>query len=178
MPHQNLELFRRTVEAYNARDIEAFIAYHDPDVEFHSTFAGIGGGAGGAWLPPGGGGGRGRQAAPGFPGPPSPPWAAPASAHIGTAPRAPIAGATALFDGQAKAFAAQASVAEPPIVATPRANCEPGGIPEGPMQGRVSADDVAAGRVDRGYICNMTVVGHSGSTGGFRGHRYVDRNGH
>src|SRR4051794_30454029 len=68
--------------------------------------------------------------------------AAPAGAHLGTAPRAPIAGATALFDGRAKAMAAQASVAEPPIVATPRANCEPGGIPEGPMQGRVSADDV------------------------------------
>src|SRR5205809_2219821 len=76
--------------------------------------------------------------------------ATPAGAHLGTAPRAPIAGATALFDGRAKALAAQASVAEPPIVATPRANCEPGGIPEGTMQGRVAAEDVAAGRVDRG----------------------------
>jgi hypothetical protein len=104
--------------------------------------------------------------------------AAPAAAHLGKAPRAPIAGATALFDGRAKALAAQASVAEPPIVATPRANCEPGGIPEGPMQGRVSAEDVAAGRVDHGYICNMSVIGHSGSTGGFRVHRYVDRSGH
>ncbi|MDQ6796222.1 MAG: hypothetical protein M3067_15665 [Chloroflexota bacterium] len=99
----------------------------------------------------------------------------PDGAHLGSAPRA---GATALFDGQAKAFAAQASVAEPPIQATPRANCEPGGIPEGPMQGRVAAEDVAAGRVDHGYLCNLTVIGHTGSTGGFRVHRYVDRNGH
>jgi hypothetical protein len=104
--------------------------------------------------------------------------AAPAGAHLGTAPRAPIAGATALFDGRAKAMAAQASVAEPPIVATPRANCEPGGIPEGPMQGRVSKQDVDSGKADHGFICNMAVVGHSGSTGGFRVHRYVDSSGH
>ena len=29
--------------------------------------------------------------------------------------------------------------AEPPITATPRADCLPGGIPEGPMQARVPA---------------------------------------
>jgi ketosteroid isomerase-like protein len=39
---ENVELFRRTVEAYNARDIDAFIALFDPDVEFHSSFAGVG----------------------------------------------------------------------------------------------------------------------------------------
>jgi ketosteroid isomerase-like protein len=43
MSRQNVELFRRTVEAYNARDLETFIAYFDPDVEFHSSFAGLGG---------------------------------------------------------------------------------------------------------------------------------------
>jgi len=42
MSRQNVELFRRTVEAYNARAIEAFIAYFDPEVEFHSSFAGVG----------------------------------------------------------------------------------------------------------------------------------------
>ena len=28
-----------------------------------------------------------------------------------------------------------------------------------------------------GYRCNLTVIGRSGSTGGFRVHRYVDRDG-
>jgi hypothetical protein len=42
MPRENVDLFRRTVEAYNARDIDAFIALFDPDVEFHSSFAGVG----------------------------------------------------------------------------------------------------------------------------------------
>jgi hypothetical protein len=62
--------------------------------------------------------------------------------------------------------------AEPPITATPRADCLPGSVPEGPMQGRVPAG------VDQGYRCNLTVIGRAGSTGGFRVHRYVDRDGH
>jgi ketosteroid isomerase-like protein len=42
MSRGNVDLFRQTIEAYNARDIEAFIAFYDPDVEFHSSFAGVG----------------------------------------------------------------------------------------------------------------------------------------
>jgi ketosteroid isomerase-like protein len=34
---------RRWVEAFNARDIEALIALCDPDIEFHSAFAAVGG---------------------------------------------------------------------------------------------------------------------------------------
>jgi hypothetical protein len=45
------------------------------------------------------------------------------------------------------------------------------------MQGRVPREEVDAGRADDGYRCNITVVGRSGSTGGFRVHRYVDRHG-
>jgi ketosteroid isomerase-like protein len=41
--HQNVELLRRVLEAYNARDIEGFIAYCDPDIEFHSAFSAVGG---------------------------------------------------------------------------------------------------------------------------------------
>ena len=100
--------------------------------------------------------------------------AASADAHISQ----PRAGATGLVTGEAKAFAGMAAVSEPPIRSTPRADCRPGGIPEGPMQGRVSAEEIAAGKVDRGYRCNLTVIGHSGSTGGFRVHRYVDVSGH
>ena len=43
MSEQNVELHRRWFEAYNARDIEALIAYCDPGIEFHSVFAAVGG---------------------------------------------------------------------------------------------------------------------------------------
>jgi hypothetical protein len=43
MSHQNVDLLRRVVAAYNARDIEAFVAYCDPRIEFHSAFAAVGG---------------------------------------------------------------------------------------------------------------------------------------
>jgi ketosteroid isomerase-like protein len=40
---QNVELHRRALEAFNARDVEAFTALCDPAIEFHSTFAAVGG---------------------------------------------------------------------------------------------------------------------------------------
>jgi hypothetical protein len=40
---ENVELHRRAVEAYNAHDIEAFIALCDPSIEGHSVFAAVGG---------------------------------------------------------------------------------------------------------------------------------------
>jgi hypothetical protein len=40
---RNVELTRHVVEAFNARDIEAMIAYCDPSGEFHSTHAAVGG---------------------------------------------------------------------------------------------------------------------------------------
>jgi ketosteroid isomerase-like protein len=39
----NVELHRRAVEAFNARDIEALIALSDRSIEFHSAFAAVGG---------------------------------------------------------------------------------------------------------------------------------------
>ena len=67
---------------------------------------------------------------------------------------------------------------EPPERATPPAErCGPGSQPEPGMQGRVAKEDVDAGRA-KGYRCNMSVIGRSGSTGGFRVHRYVDKQGH
>jgi ketosteroid isomerase-like protein len=44
MSRDNVELFRRNVDAYNTRDIEGFVACFDPHVEVHSQFAGIAGG--------------------------------------------------------------------------------------------------------------------------------------
>jgi hypothetical protein len=43
MSEHCIELLRRLIEAFNARDIEAFIPYCDPQVEFHSAFAAVGG---------------------------------------------------------------------------------------------------------------------------------------
>ena len=43
MPRENVERLRRAIEAYNARDVEAFIAYFDANVEFHSAFSAVGG---------------------------------------------------------------------------------------------------------------------------------------
>jgi ketosteroid isomerase-like protein len=36
---QNVELFRRILDAYGARDIEAFIACCDPEIEFHAAWS-------------------------------------------------------------------------------------------------------------------------------------------
>src|SRR5438132_889968 len=43
MSESNATLHRRIFEAYNARDIETFIARCDPSIEFHSTFSVVGG---------------------------------------------------------------------------------------------------------------------------------------
>lgn len=43
MSHENVELHRCFIEAFNARDIEAFIAYFEPSAEFQSVFAAVGG---------------------------------------------------------------------------------------------------------------------------------------
>jgi ketosteroid isomerase-like protein len=44
MSHENVQLHRRFLEAFNAGDLEAMIACSDPDIEFHSVIAAVGGG--------------------------------------------------------------------------------------------------------------------------------------
>jgi hypothetical protein len=44
MSERNVENHRRFTEAFNARDIEAFIGFCDAGIEYHSTFAAVGGG--------------------------------------------------------------------------------------------------------------------------------------
>jgi len=44
MSQENVERHRRAIEAFNAHDVEAFIALCDPGVEANSVFAAIGGG--------------------------------------------------------------------------------------------------------------------------------------
>jgi ketosteroid isomerase-like protein len=40
---QNVEHHRRAYEAFNAADMDEFITYCDPSMEFHSVFAALGG---------------------------------------------------------------------------------------------------------------------------------------
>jgi hypothetical protein len=60
--------------------------------------------------------------------------------------------------------------------ATPDAHCGPGSRPE-TTQGRVPLADYDSGRAAKGYTCNAVQVGHSGTTGGFKTFRYVDKAG-
>src|SRR5947208_1515684 len=39
MSQENVELLRGAIGAYNTRDVEAFLSYCDPSIEFHSAFA-------------------------------------------------------------------------------------------------------------------------------------------
>jgi ketosteroid isomerase-like protein len=41
--NRNVELSRRWIEAFNARDLEQMIGLSEPDIEFHSAFAAVGG---------------------------------------------------------------------------------------------------------------------------------------
>ncbi len=43
MSSENVEVHRRLIDAFNARDVEAFVACFDPSAEFESVFAAVGG---------------------------------------------------------------------------------------------------------------------------------------
>src|SRR3954454_13558904 len=62
----------------------------------------------------------------------------------------------------------------PPFAATPRAtSCEPGSRPEPDIQGRVPA-----GSATKGLWCNITLISHQGTSGGFKVFSYRDTQGH
>jgi hypothetical protein len=63
--------------------------------------------------------------------------------------------------------------AEPKQDATPRAKCAAGSKPEPGIQGRVPAGSAA-----KGFACNVDLVSHQGTSGGFKTYRYVDPAGH
>ena len=75
--------------------------------------------------------------------------------------------------GQEPARVSTTRRAEPPLVATPRAQCGPGSKPEPGIQGRVPA-----GSATNGLHCNVSLVAHQGTSGGFKVLRYVDPAGH
>ena|ERR1700730_13276011 len=43
MSHENVDLTRRFIEAWNTRDIEAIVAFCDPSIEYRSSFAAVSG---------------------------------------------------------------------------------------------------------------------------------------
>jgi hypothetical protein len=57
--------------------------------------------------------------------------------------------------------------------AAPRAKCGSGSKPEPGIQGRVPA-----GAATDGLWCNVKLLSHQGSSGGFKVYRYVDSAGH
>jgi hypothetical protein len=63
--------------------------------------------------------------------------------------------------------------AEPPLVAAARPHCDPGSHPEPDVQGRVPA-----GTGTGGLWCNLRMLSHHGTSGGFKTLRYVDPHGH
>ncbi len=75
--------------------------------------------------------------------------------------------------GQTPSKAPVIERAEPPLTATPLASCGPGSKPEPGVDGRVPA-----GSGDHGLWCNMTMVAHQGTSGGFKTFRYIDTHGH
>src|SRR6185312_9110713 len=74
--------------------------------------------------------------------------------------------------GQTPAKAPIQQPPEPPQDATPRAVCGPGSKPEPGIQGRVPA-----GSATSGLHCNVDLVAHQGTSGGFKVWRYVDTHG-
>src|SRR3954454_9623528 len=76
--------------------------------------------------------------------------------------------------GQQPAKVAIATRAEPPFVATPRAQCGPGSKPEPGIQGRVPAGTATG----EGLHCNVSLIAHQGTSGGFKTYRYIDPAGH
>jgi hypothetical protein len=74
--------------------------------------------------------------------------------------------------GESPAAAPVARRAEPPFVATPLVPCAPGSRPQPGVDGRVPA-----GSAKDGLNCNVALVGHQGTEGGFKVFRYIDARG-
>ena len=98
--------------------------------------------------------------------------AAPAAAH-------PVPGGLAVRFGQDRLPQAESgesvtahTAQGPPLTPSPRPTCAKGSRPETGIQGRVPP-----GSVD-GFTCNTALVGHQGSSGGYKTLRFVDRSGH
>ena len=96
-----------------------------------------------------------------------------------TRPRALSGLTAALVLAASMVFAVSRTTgAKAATAATPRATCGPGSNPETAAQGRVPAADVASGRAQQGYTCNLEEISQFGARGGYKVFRYVDQAGH
>jgi hypothetical protein len=75
--------------------------------------------------------------------------------------------------GESPAAAPVVHRAEPASVATPLVPCGPGSRPQPGVDGRVPA-----GSATNGLWCNVSLVGHQGTEGGFKVLRYIDAQRH
>ncbi|MDQ6914184.1 MAG: hypothetical protein M3155_00045 [Actinomycetota bacterium] len=75
--------------------------------------------------------------------------------------------------GDSPALAPISQPPEPPLTATPLAPCGPGSREQPGVDGRVPA-----GTATDGFNCNVTLLGHQGTEGGFKVFRYFDSQGH
>ncbi len=67
---------------------------------------------------------------------------------------------------------------EPSYVAPPRASCGPGSHPLAGVQGRVDKAAIDSPQAAKGWSCNLSVVSHFTSSGGYKVWRYTDTHGH
>src|SRR6187551_3698017 len=92
--------------------------------------------------------------------------AAPAAAH-------PVPNGLPLpLGGPPEKTVASTAQVQPQPAPVPRPDCGPGSRPETDIQGRVPAGN------PEGFTCNTTLVGHHGSSGGYKALRFVDEAGH
>jgi hypothetical protein len=78
---------------------------------------------------------------------------------------------------QTPAQAAEQQNPEPSYDATPQADCGPGSHPLAGIQGRVPASAIQSPQAAHGWNCNVSVVGHYASPGGYKVWNYTDKHG-
>ena len=92
-------------------------------------------------------------------------------------PTSDLQGAIGLLYGQTPSPAPWQH-SEPKLAPVPRARCDKASHPLAGMQGRVPKSAIDSPQAARGWTCNVRVVGHYATPGGFRVWRYVDPQGH
>jgi hypothetical protein len=105
-----------------------------------------------------------------------------ATGAFGDAPKLPLndlnTALGAIPGYQTPAQAPEQQNPEPSYDATPRADCGPGSHPLAGIQGRVPASAIQSPQAAHGWNCNVTVVGHYASAGGYKVWSYTDKHGH
>ena len=85
-----------------------------------------------------------------------------------------VATATTVLVGGLTLGAGSVASTGDPLRALPPADCGPGSRPEPGIVGRVPARHFESGRAAKGYRCNARLIGHTGTSAGFKVERYRD----